>query len=166
MKLMTLSDLLLEQLQDLYSAEKQLIQALPKMAKAATTPELKDAFKEHLEVTRKQKDRLEKVFGILGHKPKAKKCKGMEGLIEEGKELIEEDAAPEVLDAGLIAAAQRVEHYEMASYGTVRSMAKRLGLDKAVKLLQATLDEEGETDHSLTELAETLVNAAAMKAEE
>ena len=157
----TLKDLYVSELRDLYSAEKQILKALPKMAKAASAPELQDAFKSHLTQTKGHVDRLEKIFEDLGLKPTGKTCKAMEGLVEEGRELIEEKPEPHVLDAGLIAAAQRVEHYEMAGYGSVRTFAKQLGESDAVKLLQQTLDEEGETDKKLTQLAESLVNIGA-----
>jgi ferritin-like metal-binding protein YciE len=156
MKMATLKDLFVEELKDLYSAEKQLIKALPKMAKAATSEDLKEGFLEHLEQTKGHAERLEQVFELLGQKPRAKTCKAMEGLIEEGKELLEEDAESEVLDAGLIAAAQRVEHYEIAGYGCVRTYAELLGEDEARELLQQTLDEEAETDKKLTQLAEQI----------
>jgi len=161
MALDSLHDLYVEELKDLYSAENQLLKALPKMAKAASAPELKAAFTEHLEVTRGQVGRLETIFADLGVSPKGKKCKAMEGLIEEGKEILEEDGEPAVIDAALIGAAQRVEHYEMAGYGCVRTFARLLGYTKAEKLLQATLDEEGEADKALTELAETVINIEA-----
>jgi ferritin-like metal-binding protein YciE len=157
----SLNDLLVEQLKDLYSAENQLIKALPKMAKAATNPDLKAGFQEHLEQTRGQATRLEEICEQLGVTPRGKKCAAMEGLIEEGKELMQEDAEPGVLDAGLIAAAQKVEHYEIAGYGSARTWAERLGLDEAVRLLQATLDEEKETDEKLTQLALSAVNEEA-----
>ena len=157
----SLHDLYVEELRDLYNAENQLLKALPRMAKAASHEDLKAAFTEHLEVTRGQVERLERIFKDLGEKAKGKKCKAMEGLIEEGKELLEEDIDPMVLDAGLIAAAQRVEHYEMAGYGCVRTFARLLGYDKAADLLQETLDEEGEADETLTELAETIINVEA-----
>lgn len=166
MKIRSMTDLLLDQIQDLYGAENQLIKALPKMAKAASTESLRNAFQEHLETTRQQKKRLEQVFAELDKKPKAKKCKGMEGLLEEGKEMMEEDAEPAIRDAGLIAAAQRVEHYEIAGYGTVRTLAQQLGLEKAAQLLQQTLDEEGYTDQRLTDLAESQVNIEAERAGE
>jgi ferritin-like metal-binding protein YciE len=156
MKMATLKDLFVEELKDLYSAEKQLIKALPKMAKASTCEELQQGFLEHLEQTKGHAERLEQVFELLGMKPKAKTCKAMEGLIEEGKELLEEDADPEVLDAGLIAAAQRVEHYEIAGYGCVRTYAELLGEHDAMELLQETLDEEAETDKKLTKLSEQI----------
>ncbi len=161
MKLKTLQDLYVSELKDLYSAENQLLKAIPKMAKAATAPELKKAFEGHLEQTRGQVKRLEAIFEELDVSPKGKKCKAMEGLVEEGSEMVEEDAEPAVKDAGLIAAAQRVEHYEMAGYGTARTFATLLGHAKAAKLLQQTLDEETETDQKLTELATTTINAEA-----
>ena len=166
MKMKTLQDLLVDHLKDLYSAENQLIKALPKMAKAATNPELKDGFTEHLEQTRGQVTRLESICEQLGVSPKGKKCAAMEGLVEEGKELMEEDAEPGVLDAGLIAAAQKVEHYEIASYGSARTWAERLGLEEAVRLLQETLDEEKATDEKLTALATAGVNEEAAENEE
>ncbi len=162
MKLKTLHDLYVDELKDLYSAEQQILKALPKMIKKATATELADAFEEHLKVTQTQVGRLEKVFKMLEVSPKGKKCKAMEGLLEEGKEVMSEDAEPAVTDAALIAAAQRVEHYEMAGYGCVRTFARLLGYDKAADLLQETLDEEGEADKKLTELAETVINVEAM----
>ncbi len=165
MALTTLRDLYIDELKDLYNAENQLLKALPKMAKGSTSPELRAAFEEHLEVTRGHVERLEQIFGKLGVNPKGKKCKAMEGLVEEGKEMLEEDASPEVLDAGIIAAAQRVEHYEMAGYGCVRTYAKLLGEEDAAALLQQTLDEEAEADKKLTELAETVINPKAEKGE-
>ncbi len=166
MKLKTLRDLLVEELKDLYSAENQLVKALPKMAKAATNPDLKAGFLEHLEQTRGHVARLERACEQLGVTPKGKKCAAMEGLIEEGKELLQEDAAPSVLDAGLIAAAQKVEHYEIASYGTVRTWADLLGLSEVSSLMQETLDEEKATDEKLTTLAEETVNEEAEEGEE
>jgi len=161
MKLASLDDLLVSELKDLYSAENQLLKALPKMAKAASNAELKAAFTEHLEVTRNQVERLNQVFEELGASPRGKKCKAMEGLIEEGKELMGEDAEPSVMDAALIAAAQRVEHYEIAGYGCVRTFAQHLGLDRVAKLLEETLDEEKEADQTLTDLAESVINVEA-----
>lgn len=161
MKLESLQDLLIDQLKDLYSAENQLMKALPKMAKAASNPKLRQGFEKHLAQTQKQAERLEQIFEELEVKGKGKKCAAMEGLIEEGQELMSEDAEPEVLDAGLIAAAQKVEHYEIASYGTARTYANVLGMSKAARLLQQTLDEEAETDRKLTELAESSINAEA-----
>src|SRR4029079_19735859 len=161
MALDSLHDLYVNELKDLYNAENQLVKALPKMAKAASNPDLKAAIEEHLEVTRKQVERLERVFEGLGVSPKGKKCKAMEGLIEEGKEVMEEDGEEAVIDAALIAAAQRLEHYEMAGYGCVRTFARLLGYEEAARLLQETLDEEGEADKKLTELAETGINVEA-----
>ena len=157
----SLKDLFVEELKDLYSAENQIIKALPKMVKAASSNGLKKGFEKHLEETRGQVTRLETIFKELKENPKGKKCKGMEGLLEEGKELMEEDAEPDVMDAGLIAAAQHVEHYEIAGYGCVRTYAELLGLTKAASLLQKTLEEEKETDEKLTALAEA-INVEAM----
>jgi ferritin-like metal-binding protein YciE len=156
MQLSSLEDLFVEELKDLYSAETQLTKALPKMAKAATSKELKAGFEKHLKQTEGHVNRLEKIFDELGVSPKGKKCKAMEGLIEEGAELIEEDADEDVKDAALIAAAQRVEHYEIAGYGCVRTYATLMGNDKVAKLLQQTLNEEGDTDKALTKLAERI----------
>ena len=157
----TLHDLLIETLRDTYNAEKQLVKALPKMAKAANSDELRAAFEDHLDVTRGQVTRLEKAFKELGAAVRGKQCVAMEGLIEEGKELMEEDHDPEVLDAGLIAAAQKVEHYEIAAYGTMRTWAEMLGHTRAAQLFQETLDEESEADEKLSELATTTVNVEA-----
>ena len=164
-KITTLHDVYIEQLKDLYNAEHQLIKALPKMAKAADSPELSQGFKEHLEQTKGHAERIEEIFKKLDKSPTGKKCKAMEGLIAEGAEAIEENAAPSAKDALLIAAAQRVEHYEMAGYGTVRTFAKLLGESEAAGLLQQTLDEEAETNEKLTELAEA-INVDAQHAEE
>lgn len=161
MKLDSLQDLYVDELKDLYNAEHQLLKALPKMAKAASAPELRKAFERHLKETEGQIKRLDRIFKKLDTNPKGKKCKAMEGLIEEGKDLMAEEADPAVMDAALIAAAQRVEHYEMAGYGCVRTYARLLGYDDAADLLQQTLDEEGATDHKLTELAETVINVEA-----
>ena len=161
MKLESLRDLLVEQLQDLYDAEQRITKALPKMAKAATSPKLKTAFQKHLTETEGQVKRLEQAFEALGEKAKKKTCKAMQGLIEEGEETIKEDAEPEVKDAALIAAAQRVEHYEMAAYGTVSAYAKLLNEKAVLKLLRATFAEEKATDEALTELAETTINVEA-----
>ncbi len=160
-KIDSLETLLEEELKDIYSAEKQLVKALPKMAKTATSEDLRNAFEEHLEVTKGHVNRLEEVFQALGKTAKAKTCKAMQGLLEEGKEIMEEDAEDSVMDAGLIAAAQKVEHYEIASYGTVRTWARLCGQEEAAELLQETLDEEGEADKKLTELAEALINPEA-----
>ena len=161
MKIESLNELLAEELKDIYSAEKQLLRAMPKMAKKATSPELKAALQEHLEVTQRQVERLEQVFESIGKPAKAKTCKAMQGLIEEATEIMGEDADDAVLDAGIIAAAQKVEHYEIASYGTVRTWARLCGEEEAANLLQETLDEEGEADQRLTELAERVVNPEA-----
>jgi ferritin-like metal-binding protein YciE len=160
-----LKHLYVEELKDLYSAETQMVKALPKMAKAATSEELRAGFEEHLEQTKGHVSRLEDIFKALGESPKGKKCKGMEGLIKEGAELIEEDPAPEELDAGLISAAQRVEHYEIAGYGCVATYAKLLREAEAEALLRQTLDEEKETDEKLTELAGN-INLEAASSEE
>lgn len=161
MKLKSLEELLHHELKDLHSAETQLVKALPKMAKAATNEKLKAGFEEHLEQTKGHLERLERIGEELGLKLTGKKCKAMEGLIKEGKELIDEEADDRVRDAGLIGAAQRVEHYEIASYGTARCIASTLGQDKVAKLLNETLDEEKATDEKLTELAESAVNLEA-----
>jgi ferritin-like metal-binding protein YciE len=161
MEMNSLKELYVEELKDLYSAEKQIVKALPKMVKNATNSELKQAFADHLEETEGHVERLEQIFEMLGEGPRGKKCKGMEGLIEEAKELLEEDASEEVLDAGLISKAQHVEHYEMAGYGTVRTYARQLGLEEQADLLQQTLDEEGKANDLLTQIAETSVNADA-----
>jgi ferritin-like metal-binding protein YciE len=165
MKLHSLHDLLVDQLKDLYSAENQIIKALPKMARAASSPDLASGFEEHLEQTRQHAERLEQICEQLDVTPKGKQCVAIEGLIEEGKELMEEDAAPAVLDAGLIAGAQKVEHYEMASYGSARAWAEQLGMNDVAQLLQQTLDEEKATDAKLTQLAEQMVNQQAEAAE-
>jgi ferritin-like metal-binding protein YciE len=165
MKLNLLRKLYVDELKDLYSAENQLIKALPKMAKATDSEELRTAFEEHLKQTQEHASRLEKVFAALEESPKGKKCKGMEGLIEEGSEMIEEGLEPAELDAGLIAAAQRVEHYEIAGYGCVRTYASLLGETSAVSLLEKTLAEEKATDEKLTEISEQ-INAIAAEAEE
>lgn len=154
MKIRSLDELFEHELEDLLSAEQQLVEALPKMAEAATLPALKTAFKDHLKETKTHVSRLEKAFKTLGKQPKAHTCKGMEGLIKEGEEIIKNAADPAVLDAGLIAAAQRVEHYEIAGYGTARAHARTLGHSELVDLLQTTLDEEGTANKLLTQLAE------------
>lgn len=152
-ELTTPRDLLIEELKDLYSAENQLIKALPKMAKAASTPELKEAFETHLEETKVHAQRLEKIMTELDESPGGKKCLAMEGLIKEGKEVMEEDATPGILDLALIGAAQKVEHYEIAGYGTARTLAELADESKVAKVLQQTLDEEGKTDKLLTAIA-------------
>ena len=154
MKANRLRHLYVEELKDLYSAENQLLKALPKMAKASASVDLREGFEQHLEQTKEHVARLEKIFKALGENPTGKKCKGMEGLIKEGGEMIEEDLPPEELDAGLISAAQRVEHYEIAGYGCVATYANLLGEGEAESLLRQTLDEEKETDKKLTQLAE------------
>ena len=159
-----LEELLVDELKDLYSAENQIIKALPRMAKAATSPELRRAFERHLEETRRQVERLDQIGEELEMKMTGKKCKGMEGLIAEGKELLEEDLEADALDAGLIGAAQKVEHYEIAAYGTARTHAEMLGFRKVAKLLQQTLNEEGATDKKLTQLAENVINYEAVNA--
>jgi ferritin-like metal-binding protein YciE len=165
MKMDSLREMFVEELKDLYNAENQLLKALPKMAKAATSAELKRAFESHLKETKVHVERLEEVFSSLDEAAKGKKCKAMEGLVEEGAEWMEEDADPDVMDAGLIACAQRVEHYEMAGYGCVRTYAQVLGETKAAKLLQKTLDEEGAVDKKLTQLAER-INVEANEVED
>ncbi|HEY5811982.1 MAG TPA: ferritin-like domain-containing protein [Terrimicrobiaceae bacterium] len=163
MKLTTLKDLYIHELKDLYSAEKQLIRALPKMAKAATNEKLAAGFKEHLEQTKEHAERLEKILSNHSVSTRGPKCKGMEGLLAEGSDMMEEEADVEVLDAGLIASAQRVEHYEIAGYGTARTYAELLGDKDGAKLLQTTLNEEAETDKKLTSLATSAINIAADK---
>ena len=165
MELETLRDLYIDELKDLYNAEKQLTKALPKMARAASDPALSRAFTTHLRQTERQVKRLEQIFRSLGVSPRGKKCIGMEGLIEEGSELIKEKPDPEVLDAGLISKAQHVEHYEIAGYGTVRTYAEVLGEDRHAQLLQETLDEEGQADKLLTQLAEGSINVEAAAGE-
>jgi ferritin-like metal-binding protein YciE len=160
-KMSTLEDLYTDLLKDLYSAEKQLVKALPKMAKNAQSPDLQRAFQEHLKQTEGHVERIERIFSDLDGSPRGKKCVGMEGLIEEGNELLQEDAEPNVLDAGLIAAAQKVEHYEIASYGTARAWADRLGYDQAARLLQQTLEEESMANEKLTKIAESHINMEA-----
>jgi ferritin-like metal-binding protein YciE len=161
MELDTLKDLYINEIKDLYSAEKQLVKALPKLAKAAKDPQLQQAFRTHLKETAEHAARLEQICKDLGVSPRGKKCVGMEGLIEEGSELIKEEPDADVLDAGLISKAQHVEHYEIAGYGTVRTYARQLGYENHAELLQQTLDEEGRTDHLLTELAESGINVEA-----
>jgi ferritin-like metal-binding protein YciE len=161
MKLESLKDLYLEQLRDLYSAETQLIDALPKMAEAATAPDLRQAFTSHLGQTREHVARLETIFKKLDEKATGQTCQGMKGLIKEGEEMIKTRGEAEVRDAGLIAAAQRVEHYEIAGYGTVRTYSELLGEQEALKLLEKTLQEEEEADDKLTDIAESHVNAEA-----
>jgi ferritin-like metal-binding protein YciE len=163
MELQTLTDLYIHELKDLYSAEQQLVKALPKMAKAAVNKELAAGFEEHLEQTKGHAQRLEEILSSHKQTVRGPKCKGMEGLVAEGAELIEEEADDEVKDAGLIAAAQRVEHYEMVGYGTARCYAELLGDKEDANLLQMTLEEERATDQKLTKLAKTAINVAAAK---
>ena len=160
-KLSSLDDLLVHELQDIYNAESQILKALPKMTKAATYPELKEAFEEHRQQTEGQVRRLEQVFKLLGVPAKGRKCDGMAGLLEEGRKMTEEDAEPAVMDAGLIAAAQKVEHYEIASYGCVCTYAEMLGYDQVHDLLGQNLDEEETTDQKLTAIAEGVINQEA-----
>ncbi len=169
MAISNLKELYIHELQDLYSAESQIIDALPKMAEATDDAELKRAFLKHLEVTKEQKNRLETIFSELNEKPVGMTCKGMQGIIEEGEEMIKkdqsffrEDIDKDVLNAALIGSAQRVEHYEISAYGTAKAHADRLGMHNHAALLQQTLDEEVETDRELTSIAETSVNAEAM----
>jgi ferritin-like metal-binding protein YciE len=164
-KIINLRDVYIEQLKDLYSAENQLIKALPKMAKAATAPDLKQGFEEHLEQTKEHASRLEQILEALEEKPTGKTCKAMKGLVEEGAEAIKEDATDSARDAMLIAAAQRVEHYEIAGYGCVKNFAQLLGEEDAVELLEKTLQEEVETDEKLSEAAES-INVEAEQEEE
>lgn len=163
MKLESLNDLFIHQIKDLYNAEQQLTKALPKMAEKATNSKLKTAFTDHLKETEVQIQRLEQVFEALGEKVKGEKCKAMEGLLKEGEDFMSQDASNEVMDAGLIASAQRVEHYEIAGYGTACTYAKSLGHNEALNLLQENLSEEKKTDEKLTFLAESAVNKKAEK---
>jgi ferritin-like metal-binding protein YciE len=162
----SLRELYVEELRDLYSAENQILKALPRMIRAASNKDLQRAFTLHERQTQQHVKRLDRVFRMLDESSRGKKCKGMEGLLEEGQELIKERPEPEVLDAGLIAAAQRVEHYEIAGYGTVRTYAQQLGEEEQANLLQETLNEEGETDKLLTSLAESSINIEAEQADD
>ena len=165
MKQNTLKELYLDELRDLYDAEQQLVKALPKMAKASTSPELRNGFEEHLEQTKGHVQRLEQIFEGLGEPAKGKKCKGMAGLVAEGAEMMDEDFEDKVMDAGLISAAQRVEHYEIAAYGTVRTFANLLGESEAESLLETTLNEEKETDQKLTDASQQ-INPAALRGDD
>lgn len=158
MKIKTMEELFQHELEDLLSAENQLVEALPKMAEAANSSALKSAFKDHLKQTKTHVSRLEKAFKAMGKEPKAHTCKGMQGLIKEGEDVIKNAAEPAVMDAGLIGAAQRVEHYEIAAYGTARAHAQALGLQSIADILQTSLDEEGEANKLLTQLAEGRMN--------
>ena len=164
MSLDSLEKLFLEELKDVYNAEKQILRALPRMAKAAESPQLKQAFTQHLKETESQVRRLEQIFRELGQTARGKKCKGMEGLLEEGKEVLEEKGEPAVIDAALIASAQRVEHYEIAAYGCLRTYASLLGHSEAERLLQQNLQEEEAADKKLTQLGESGINQAAAMA--
>jgi ferritin-like metal-binding protein YciE len=164
MSLDSLEKLFLEELKDIYNAEKQLLRGLPRMAKSAESAELQQAFTKHLKETEGQVQRLERVFQELGQSARGKTCKGMQGLMEEGKEVMEKEGEGPVIDAALIAAAQKVEHYEIAAYGCLRTYAQLLGLSQAVQLLQQTLDEEEATDKKLTKLGESGINQAAATA--
>lgn len=161
MKIETLADLFIEEMQDLYSAENQLVHALPKMAKAASSLDLQNAFQNHLEQTKEHVHRIEQIFTHIEGSPKGRKCAAMEGLIKEGEELMRENMREEVLDAALIAAAQRVEHYEISAYGSARSHAAHLGYGQVLSLIQQTLDEEKAADEKLTWIAERQVNEYA-----
>lgn len=161
MKTGTLEDLLTDELKDIYSAENQILKALPKMAKSAQSEELRKAFEQHLEQTKEQVRRIEQICEDMSVSPRGKKCVGMEGLIEEGKEVMQEELDADTMDAGLIGAAQKVEHYEMAAYGTASAHARQLGLERAARLLDKTLEEEKATDEKLTKLAQNQINVQA-----
>jgi len=161
MKLNNLNDLFMHELKDVYNAEQQIMKALPKMAKAATSNDLRNAFETHLRETEKQIERLDMVFDKLGEKAKGEKCKAMEGIIREAEDMMSENADSDVMDAALIACAQRVEHYEIAGYGTLCTYAKQLGHNEVVNMLQMTLDEEKNTDMKLTAIAESKINIKA-----
>jgi ferritin-like metal-binding protein YciE len=170
MELKNLKDLYIHELQDLYSAENQILEALPLMEEATDDPQLKKAFSGHRRMTEQQKERLEKIFGMLNLAPNGKKCEGMKGIIQEGQSLVKKDKKvfgseidKDVLNAGLIAGAQKVEHYEIAGYGTATAFAKRLGFSDHASLLHQTLQEEVETDRQLTQLAESSINLEAQK---
>lgn len=164
MKFNSLDELLVEQLQDIYDAENRLLDAIPKMADAATSSDLKAAFKEHLGETKQQVTRLDEVFGLLDKSPKRETCEAMKGLVKEGEEIISAECDSSIKDAALIAAAQRVEHYEMAAYGSARNFARQCGQHRVADLLQQTLQEEGNADSKLTKIAEQFVNAEAARA--
>jgi len=164
MKLENLQDLYVDELKDLYSAETQIVKALPKMAEAAASPELRQSFDHHLQQTKGHVSRLEQILRTLGEDPDGNTCEGMKGIIEEGQEVLKQWAEPPVKDAALIGAAQRVEHYEIAGYGTARTHAQQLGDQNAARLLQQTLEEEGQTDKKLSTLAESMVNVQAVTA--
>lgn len=161
LELNSMEDLLFNQLEDLYDAENRIVKALPDMVEGAATPALKQAFNMHLNQTRQHVERLDQIFQQLGRSPESETCEAMKGLLQEGKEMLDANGDPEVKDAALIAAAQRVEHYEMAGYGTARTFAQRLGWDEAARLLRSTLEEEKAADEKLTEIAESQVNVQA-----
>ncbi|MFN8480841.1 MAG: ferritin-like domain-containing protein [Kouleothrix sp.] len=161
-KLSTLQDLFNEQLRDLYNAEEQIIKALPKMAQSASAPELRAGFEEHLRASEGHRDRVHMILEGMGQRAEGHVCKAMEGLLREGDEIMHERADPQVRDAALIAAAQRVEHYEMAGYGCVRTWANVLGMPDVARQLQFILDQEGETDKKLTDMAERVINQQAL----
>jgi len=161
MQIDSLDDLYIDQLADIYDAEKRLVKALPKMAKKASSPELRSAFEDHVQKTRHHVERLEEIFQELGRDATGKKCKAMMGLISEGKDILDKDIDPKIRDAGIVAAAQKVEHYEIAAYGTLRTLAETRGDRRAAQLLQETLDEEKEADHKLTQMAESSINMQA-----
>lgn len=162
-KMKNLEDLFIDSLKDLYDAEKQIVEALPKMMENAHSKELKQGFKDHLEMTHRQIDRIEQIFKGMDLPAKGKKCKGMEGLIKEGEEILKEEMTPEVRDAALIGAAQKIDHYEISGYGTARTYAHMLGHDNFAKMLDQSANEEGQTDKKLTQLAESKINPQAKK---
>ena len=166
MKVNSLKQLYVEELKDAYDAEHQIVKALPKIIKAASTPKLREALQAHLEQTKGHVQRLEQIFDVLGEPAKAKKCDGLRGILDEGEKTISDGEQGPVLDAGLIAGAQRVEHYEMAAYGSLKTWAEELGESRAVQLLEKTLNEEKEADKKLTEVANSTVNAEASRAGE
>jgi ferritin-like metal-binding protein YciE len=166
MEMSNLQDLLVENLKDLYSAETQMLKALPKVAKAVESEELRAAVQQHIKETETHAERLEQVLTKMGEKAKGKKCKGMEGLLEENKEMLEEDAEPDVMDAGLIVGMQKAEHYEIAGYGSAVTFAKILGDEESARLLAQTLDEEEATDKKLTQIAESSINLEASDGED
>jgi len=161
MQIDSLDDLYIDQLADIYDAEKRLVKVLPKMAQKASTPELRSAFEDHVQKTRHHVERLEEIFQELGRDATGKKCKAMMGLISEGKDILDKDIDPKIRDAGIVAAAQKVEHYEIAAYGTLRTLAETRGDRRAAQLLQETLDEEKEADQKLTQMAESSINMQA-----
>lgn len=161
MKIDSLNELFVEELKDLYGAERQIVEALPKMEEAASAPELKQAFRRHLDETKQQAARLEEIFDTLDMEPEAADCEGMQGIIKEGEKIVTAEGDPDVKDAALIGAAQKVEHYEMAGYGSLRTYARILGYDEVAGMLQETLDQDGLTDQQLTEMAERSINIKA-----